>query len=262
MTTTAQETRLHKTFVSCRLGRTDLRRLTEIATDGIEASGVKVSTKHNNVSFEAADIDVLIDEVQGSRGYDDRVPWEQYEVSGKVWEGPSLGFLRSLTLSVRSDEVRMHIAGADHIWVHGQAARIQLFLANRNGRERERPFQRDRQRSAQFAVSIALLAWFYIFSASQIYLRSKPNGENAEFWSDAALYSAIPALATLTWSLVLRLVERTSKKGKVNFTEDVPIGSIWQRMDWQTRILALTLVVAGIAAIGTLASAGADVFKS
>ncbi|NML50548.1 hypothetical protein HHL19_12845 [Streptomyces sp. R302] len=235
--------------------------MTEIATDGIEASGVKVSTRHNNVSFEAPDIDALVSDVQGSRGYDDRVPWEKYEVAGKVWESPSQGFLRHLSLSVTADEVRMHISGADHIWVHGQAARIQLFLANRYGRERELPFQRDRQKAAQSAVTLALFIWFYVFGVSQVYLSSKPNGENAEFWADAALYSAIPALATLTWSLILRLTDKASKKGKVNFTEDVPVGSIWQRMDWQTRILAMTLIIAGIAAIGTLVSAGADVFK-
>lgn len=93
-------------------------------------------------------------------------------------------------------------------------------------------------------------------------------GEGDPVWSrmsDAFLtisyWLLIPLLILQTAKFLVRIVRKSSSKGRIDFTRDVPTGSVWQRMDWQTRILFLTLIVATVAAIGTLVSAGADVMK-
>lgn len=220
---------------------------------------MKISTTHNNVSFEAEEIDALIDQVQSSRGYDDRVPWKSLTVKGRKLTGRSPVFERYIRLEVH-DDIRITVSGSDHIWVHGQLARIQLFLANRNGQEQERLFPPSKPK-VEFVAGLCLLLWFYVFAAASISGRADPSSESAKLWRDASLWVLIPVVITQTWSFLFKLTKKAAAKGKISFTSDVATGSIWQRMDWQTRILFITLIVAALAAVGTLVSAGADVLK-
>ncbi|MGW1760990.1 hypothetical protein [Streptomyces mirabilis] len=252
MTVTPQRVSLSEAFTSCRLGRADLKRVTEIATDGLNAAGVEVSTEHNNVSYEAGNIDDLIDSVRASLNYDDRVPWTSFAIHGSDGHFPSdLSANRYVSIVVTKDSVRLLFAGADHIWVHGQLARTQLFLVNRNGKK-ESGLRTALLERFSVVEAFSTVAWLVILP---VLLQCK---------SVTLLYLAVSLFPFLVvwhfFRLFVKVAERSTARGRISFTEDVPSGNIWQRMDLPNKILFLTLVVGAVAAVGTVVSAGVDLF--
>ncbi|MEU8989980.1 hypothetical protein AB0C98_26715 [Streptomyces sp. NPDC048558] len=247
MTAAPQQAIERGTLYSCRLGRSDLNRLTEIATLGVDPGCIEVVTIHDNVRFTAARLDDLISTVEGSSQYDDRVPWAVYAVQA---EDSASG--RSLYVEVNDEEVEVQFSGVDRIWVAGQFARLVLFLERRNGSLDQKAGKRD----AKLALSttLSLLFWLGLYA---LYGAFPDNKYLAGL--NTAIFVIFMALQLA--SVARYIVRHNVARGRIDFTRDLPNGSLWSRMDNPTRILALTLVATSFAAVAAGVSAIVDVIK-
>ncbi|MGX1303311.1 hypothetical protein RKD35_004799 [Streptomyces albogriseolus] len=252
MTATPERVHLLRTFKSCRLGRADLRRLTEISTDGLNAADVTVSTDHNDILHSASNIDDLINAVQTSRGYDDRVPWDSFTIEGRGGSTVSADY-RSVQVMVRRRYSHVSFSGNDHIWAHGQLARVQLFLANRNGKtDSVSSFRSVLWSASSFAAVVTTGPWFALVAVT-LAARS-----NFLFNLAAAMFPFL--LIAHCVNLLTKVANGPLARGKIRFTEDMPSGNLWQRMDLPNKIAFITLLFGGMAAIAATVSAGADIF--
>ncbi|WP_223733061.1 hypothetical protein [Streptomyces purpurogeneiscleroticus] len=237
----APATTLKNTYKNCRLGRSDLTELFARATGHIPSTHVTVTTEHNNTRWTADSLSDLINSVTSASSYDSHVPWDNLQFRAEV-PGGELEVLIDIT----PKWLHVRVEGTNDILVHGQQARIELFLRNRGASEAQEP---HRQRTAVLTtVAVCAVSVLVVWG-------SLPQGPLVDP-RVATIVVFGCSLAALTLTLPPLFF---SRRAKLDVLQDIPRGSTWRRLTPMERATVIGLYVTALGVVGTVASGVVDV---
>ncbi|WP_159053518.1 hypothetical protein [Streptomyces regalis] len=221
----APTTTLSGFYKSCRLGHSDLLELFSIATGPIPTGYVNVTTEHNSTRRVAHSLTDLINDVTTAPGYDSHAPWNNLQ-----FEATDPNGALEVHIGIVPAGIHVKVTGENEILVHGQHARIELFLRKRGGQEHNRP------RTFEFMLGITTAA---------------------VFWSLTPGAAPIATIMALTF-----MVSLYSRRAKLKIREDIPQGSTWSRFTPIEKVTVVGIYVTALGVVGTLASGATDVLDA
>ncbi|MEY2226868.1 hypothetical protein [Streptomyces sp. BF23-19] len=264
MTTHSSAVTLKHAYYRCRLGRRQLDALFVTASAGFGESGIEYSTERNSRTFRAPTLIDLVDAVRSAPLPGDPDKWDNLAFVAKDSSGKC-----AVTLQLDQEQVEVSIIGSDPTWVYGADAQIRIFLedgAVGGGSAR----RSDARRKSQSAALGALFWVFWLLYAVAWYPGSKvgaPPGATGDEWVNKPLpTSSLAVLAAIGLYFALKALQFWARDragaGRLAVTGEVPDGRWWKTLTTTEQLTAIGVLVAILAALGTLISAGADVFKN
>ncbi len=176
MSVPTQQTEVRAVYLGCRLGKSELNRLFSLAPEGIPIAAISVSTQRDGTRYSAVTLDDLVDHVRNSNASGNLDKWDNLALEAAGSSGD-----RKVSINIDTIRVETQVSGADATWVHGQAARIQLFLKGAGGRdERELSGAREMRRTGKILL-LSMPAFVVLFLALFITgLPDEPEPSNPE----------------------------------------------------------------------------------
>ncbi|MDT0413704.1 MULTISPECIES: hypothetical protein [Streptomyces] len=250
-----QQTELFNTFFHYLLGEGEIATLFDIASEGIPAADISVSTLIDSIRFSEESFTDLKSAVQGSTLANRNKPWPNVELeAGAV----ASGHLVKITLN--SDLAHINVARADTNWVHGRTARLSEYLESHAG---SKALRKDEPKIILlFLVMFLVIAGFWIFKTQdadtvrECLARAKKSEEAKPFfnWSMAIMLGGGLIAVLFMW------LRYRDSKTQLRTNGVVTAGSWWSRASTGDRISAIGVPIAEIAAIATVMSALSDTF--
>ncbi|MFF7230125.1 MULTISPECIES: hypothetical protein [unclassified Streptomyces] len=225
-------------YTHCQLGRSDLVSLFGLAAGHISAEHAMVTTMHNSTRWTAHSLPDLINDVTSNVGYDSRVPWDNVQF---LATDPS-GELQ-VEMTVGPQDVIVRVSGTNNILVHGQQARIELFLRNRGA---SHTMPKDEPSAGHLIVSASAT------TAMLMALVPVPRGS---IW---------PILLIGCWMAVSVVTSATlaySRRTRLKVLEDIPTGTAWNRFTPIEKFTVVGIYASVLAMTGTIATAINNIFK-
>ncbi|GLW17260.1 hypothetical protein Stsp01_40030 [Streptomyces sp. NBRC 13847] len=241
--TGAPATTLKNTYIRCRLGRSDLIELFSRATGHVPPEQVTVTTEHNSTRWNARSLPDLISDVTSAPGYDSHVPWDNLQFKA----GDSNGELEVL-ITIQPKTVQVKVTGTNDILVHGQQARIELFLRNRGGAGGG-----PRPAKSEITTSLLLAAAGLVAATTSMFTDHGGASDPAPAWT-VILMSILGVALLLTFGVYMY-----SQRAKLKILEVLPQGSTWSRFTAMEKVTVAGLYVTILGVVGTLASGVSDV---
>jgi hypothetical protein len=256
MSTATQQTEVRTVFLRCRLGKSELNRLFSLAPEGIPAASVVVSTQRDNTRYADATLTNLVDHVRNSNAAGNLDVWTNLTLEAADGAGD-----RRITVVIDTERTEVQVSGRDATWVHGQAARIELFLDGTGGETKsESPSGKFRARSlplniASLLLGIAIAAGISAVAPGVIEFASPKNTLKVLL---GATIGTVPFfLAILALLAVLNRIDRAVLMP----TMDIPHGSWWGRASNADKIALGSLVIATLSFFVALFTLGKDLMK-
>ncbi|MEU0190129.1 hypothetical protein ABZ250_09770 [Streptomyces afghaniensis] len=264
MTTQPPAITLKHAYHRCRLGRRQLDGLFAIASSGFSADAVEFSTERHNRTFCAATLDHLVTAVSsaplpGDPNHWDNLTFTAKEVSGKC----------AVRVELAPEVVEVAVTGTEPTWVYGADAQIRLFLEDEaiggttSSRSEERRKMRSEASMAFFLTGLVVYAVVW-FPGSR--MSSAPPGATGPEWENKPV--PLPGLIFLAalalyaaGNAVRHWARDRAGRGYLAVTGELPSGSWWKTLSTAEQLSAVSVLIAVLAALGTIVSAGADVFK-
>lgn len=267
MTTHSSAITLTPKYYRCRLGRRQIDNLFETASAGLNPGSVEVSTERDNRTFTAATLDDLVHAVREAPLPSDPDQWANLAFTAKDAADKC-----AVTMHLAPDHVDVSVSGSDPTWVYGADAQIRLFLENEavGGSSKPRSEAHRKMRSASaggFLWTFVLVYAVVWFPGSTAGAPPGAKGEALDMYVNKPLAPAsLSILAVIALYFAIRAIQHWARdrvlKGRLEVTSELPGGGWWRTLSTTEQLTAAGVLVAMLAALGTLISAGADVFKS
>lgn len=243
MSPTIQQTEVRLVFHGCRLGRSELNRLFNLAPEGIPAGYIAVSTQRDDTRYTADDLAALIDALHAANAPGDLHSWDNLmQVAGDA-EGD-----RKISVDIERGRVVVQISGRDATWAYGQSARIQLLLAAAGGKH---PAVKLSHRIDQLSgTTLLLLIAFFACLFAGIYVADPKSLFNLTVESDKVpqLLGALGGMAVwAVFAIIASAIVGRASMPLLLPTAEVPRGSWWNRASNADRIALVGLAVATLA---------------
>ncbi|MDH6711312.1 hypothetical protein P3T27_008070 [Kitasatospora sp. MAA19] len=246
---TPPPTTLPGEYYRSRLGRRELDGLFATASEGFQPPEIVVSHERHHRTFSAPTLNDLVAMVQAAP-----LPGDPDEWDNLTYEATDPAGKRSITIRLTAERVDTHVTGSDTTLVYGSDSKIRIYLEHKRIGAIDSPMSPARKQMRKSLVGVAtfgVLLWY------------------GYFWYTPAPGAAPPPLTILglltTVFFVLALKEwlqDRSARGCLEPTRQLPTGSLWSRLPTMEKLTAIAALVAAVAAVGTLISAGTDLFKS
>ncbi|MFI9628439.1 hypothetical protein [Streptomyces sp. NPDC052042] len=214
-------TKLDNVYGFYRMGKGDLATLFAKAAGAPQVSHVTVSTVHDRTTRAAGSLPELINNVTSMASYDRHIPWDNLKFEGKAPHGE---------LQIKIDigpRITVEVEGTNEALVHGQMARIELFLLSRGAKKEGRPH------TIQLLLGMLTAAF-------------------ASHPAPLAPYCAAFMAVTFFVSLY-------NGRRKLMILEDIPMGTAWIRFTSVEKATVAGAYIAALAAVGAVASGVTDV---
>ncbi|QKZ18808.1 hypothetical protein [Streptomyces chartreusis] len=264
MTTQPPAITLKHTYYRCRLGRRQLDGLFATASAGFSTDAVEISTERHNRIFRAPALDHLVAAVRSAPLPGDPDQWSNLTFTAQEASGKC-----AVSVQLMPEHVEVTVTGLDPTWVYGADAQIRLFLEDEavGGSSKSRSEAHRKMRSA---MGGAFLWTFMIVYAVVWYPGSRvgapPGATGAEWVNKPLPLGSLLVLAMVALYFAVRTVQHWARdragRGRLAVTGELPAGTWWKRLSTAEQLSAVGLLVTALATLGTLVSAGADVFKS
>ncbi|MET7906174.1 hypothetical protein ABZS86_33830 [Streptomyces sp. NPDC005355] len=175
----------------------------------------------------------------------------------------------AVTAQLTPERAEVIVTGSDPTWVYGADAQIRIFLEDDAVGGSSKP-RSEANRKMRSAVGGVVLWTFMIVYAVVWYPGSHagaPPGATGSEWANKPLSpGSLSVLAVIALYFAVRAVQQWARdragKGRLAVTGELPAGSWWKTLSTSEQLSAVGLLVAVLATLGTLVSAGADVFKN
>ncbi|MFI2782595.1 hypothetical protein [Streptomyces sp. ALB3] len=255
-----QHDEVRKVYITCRLGKGELERLFNLAPEGIPAASVSVSTQRDSTRYSAAKLSDLIDHVRNSNTTGNLNNWENLALEAADGTGD-----RKVSVAIDTERVEIQVSGQDATWVHGQAARIELFLKASGGKPRrdsEEKARRIRLALLGYALAIPYMAAMLIslMVVDPQALKSRESRGGGESWQ--GLFAILGSSATMifVYWCGFKLFNRANR-ALLKPTGEIPHGSWWSRSTSADKIALGSLVVAVLSAGVAVVTLGKELAK-
>ncbi|MFE7580760.1 hypothetical protein ACFU5Y_04230 [Streptomyces gardneri] len=256
MSVATQQTEVRAVYTTCRLGKSELNRLFSLAPEGIPAASVQVSTQRDSTRYSAGMLTDLVDHVRNSNASGNLDKWDNLAFEADDGTGD-----RRVTVGIDSERTEVQVSGRDATWVHGQAARIELFLDGTGG-EVVRADKGRRLKTRIISLNVAILLNSFAM-ATGISVLASDLVENVTFGNmmTLALGATVGAVPLLLALLAIVGVMKRVDRAVLKPTMDIPHGSWWSRASSADRIALGALAVATLSFFVALATLGKDLLK-
>jgi hypothetical protein len=244
MTTASQQTEVRLVFRHCRLGRSELDRIFNLAPEGISAANAIVSTQRDSTRYSAGNLSDLIDSLQQSNAPGNLDLWDNLSLNAADTAGD-----RRVSIDMDGQQVVIQVSGRDATWVHGQAARLELLLEGAGGRKQDHAHSMKVDKNAMVAcllgltMTIAMAAGGYIASPKTFMDQFSGNG------MDRQVGGGVGALCWGVLALIGYWIVRRANRALLLPTGEAPHGSWWNRATSADRIALGGLVVATLGVV-------------
>ncbi|KOG13973.1 MULTISPECIES: hypothetical protein [Streptomyces] len=257
MSAPTQHDEARAVYHRCRLGKSELNRLFNLAPEGIAAAAVTISTQRNSTRYTANTLTDLVDHVRNSNAGGNLEKWENLSLEAADTAGD-----RKITISCDTERTEFQASGNDATWVHGQAARLERFLTDAGGeKKQEDGYKFLRKQGPWMALfAIALYASMDLSGrtlAPEVMKSTKSAAEQLKM-TMALLVGAAPI--ALAWVLGHWIVRRANR-ALLQPTTDIPQGSWWSRATNADKIALAALGVGILSFFVALATLGKDLMK-
>ncbi|MEU7431223.1 hypothetical protein AB0B07_10270 [Streptomyces sioyaensis] len=255
MTSMTQQTEVRHVFHGCRLGRSELDRLLNLAPEGIPAASASVSTQRDSTRYSAGTLADLVDSLHDANASGHLGTWNNL-----MQHAGDPGGDRKVTISIELERVVVQVSGRDATWVYGQAARLQLLLEAAGGRKPR----------GGFVQSLDSIKWSHLFAGLSFLVCMVAGGYVMDpdqaiamlsFKGDRLYQSLGQVAGGAVWgvfaALALTIINRANR-AILRPTSDVPSGSWWHRASHADRIALGGLIVATLALLIAAATLGKD----
>jgi hypothetical protein len=264
MSTPSSHVNLSGKYYGCRLGRTQLDRIVDIASDGLPPDALKFSTRRGTYHFEADTLTDLVAAVQASPDSGATDQWTNLAIETADPQAP-----QRVAVLIDTDRTEVQLISSNSTWAHGQQARLERFLKEQAGAHDERRSPTEKKlRGALWGAMLWLGILLYaIFEAPDYQEEVTIAGGKkvlTEPTGQVPTLSLVFLLFLFLWCVAgafRQFVRLRASRPALVVTADLPTGNTWQRLSMAEKLAALGLAVAVLAMTGTLASAAADVFK-
>ncbi|MGW9374063.1 hypothetical protein ACWGVR_29115 [Streptomyces xanthophaeus] len=252
MTTPPPAITLTLTYYKCRFGRRELDALFATAAQGFAPDELSFSHERHSRTFTANCLDDLIAAVCAAP-----LPGDPDEWTNLTFKATDPTGRRTVTLSLRRGSVDCEVTGTDATLVYGADAQIRLFIEDVSiGGV---PPIETSSIKKQFAWACALT--FFVGNS---------------LWTTLMVSALTPGMQVHDYAVIIlgallcliflgatgRLaIQRRADRPVLEVVHELPTGTSWQRLQPIEKLTAYAVAVAAIAAVGTLVSAGTDVFK-
>jgi hypothetical protein len=255
MTTMAstQQTELSSTLYHFRLGESEIASLLNIASEGIQASEISVSTLIDNIRFSEESLSDLKTAVQASNLPNRNRPWPTISL-----EAGSQTSARSVKITLNSALAYINVAGTSPNWVHGRTARLNEFLVAHGATPHSR--KDEPKIIGLFLLMFVTIGYFWIFktqdpeTARECLARAAKSRENQGLfnWTMGILLGGGLIAVLFLW------LRYRASRIFLDATGIAPVGSWWSRLSSGDRIAAIGVPIAAIGMIATLMSGISD----
>ncbi|WP_097977895.1 hypothetical protein [Streptomyces sp. gb14] len=247
---------LNSRLFRCRLGAQELAALFTVASQGFQPGEIEFSHERHNRTFTARTLADLISAVQAAP-----LPGDPDRYDNLAFTATDPAGRRTVAMRLTPQAVATRITGTDATLVYGTDSQIRLFLTDEaiggqaSSNARAKGFF---ERQVASNMGLLLLSTLVVGTAIK-------NADDSQQVLDAA---RTPATAMM-WIFVAvniclfghdAVVARVTR-GVLAPTRTLPSGNFWERLNSGERIAYAGVLVAILAATGTLISAGADVLK-
>lgn len=258
MAARTQNDEVRNVYVTCRLGKSELNRLFSLAPEGIAAASVSISTQRDSTRYSAGTLPDLVDHVLNSNASGNLDVWENLTLEAADNTGD-----RKISINIDTERVEVQVSGLDATWVHGQAARIELFLKGTGGEKKNNEeVVKDLRKALPAALVGALCLYGSMELGGQVLapqaMKSTKSTEDQIAMILGMLAGAAPLiLAVIAASWIARRANRAVLKP----TLEVPHGSWWSRASSADKIALSALIVATLSFFVALATLGKDLLR-
>ncbi|MFJ7341912.1 hypothetical protein ACIQU3_16665 [Streptomyces sp. NPDC101110] len=255
-----------KRYYGCRFGQAQLRNLAAMVGEDMAPGSVSFRTNFGTYHFQADTLAALVAEVEASPDVGTNKPWDNLTITA---QGPAPGSECSITID--PDRTAVEVKTDTHnTWARGLEARIgELLTDQAAGRhDQTRSPAAKRLRSSLAGVGLwAFVLWYsvtvYPTAQEEVVLA---NGKHALTQAGGQLptSSLVVLGALLLWCIgnaVRHFVGVRATRPTLVVASDLPSGPAWQRLSFADKVATVAAVLTGLAMVGTVVSAAADVFK-
>ncbi|MFE3676111.1 hypothetical protein [Streptomyces griseus] len=240
----------------CRLGAQELAALFTVASQGFQPGEIEFSHERHSRTFTARTLADLISDVQAAP-----LPGNPDQYDNLTFTATDPAGRRTVVMKLTPQAVATRITGIDATLVYGTDSQLRIFLTDEAiGGQKSRTARAKGFFERQIATNMGLL----LVSAVVVGTAVK-DVDNSEQVLDSI---RTPATAMMWVFLAVNIclfghdaVVARVTRGVLAPTRTLPSGNFWDRLNSGERIAYAGVLVAILAATGTLISAGADVLK-
>jgi hypothetical protein len=254
MVAPTQHDEVRKVYVTCRLGKSELNRLFDLAPEGIPAASVSISTQRDSTRYSAGTLADLVDHVRNSNASGNLNAWDNLTLEAADNSGD-----RRIGISIDTERVEVQVSGRDATWVHGQAARLELFLKGAGGRLKREPETKKRAKELLRATLLSLPATAAVISATEIATPDDIKQPQLPLQANIAPYVAMAIMLSVYWA-GWKIINRANR-ALLMPTVEVPHGSWWSRASSADKIALGSLGIATLSLVVAAATLGKDLMK-
>ncbi|MEU6299244.1 hypothetical protein [Streptomyces erythrochromogenes] len=235
----------------CRLGSQQLDALFSVAGQGFQPGEIEFSHERNSRTFTAPTLADLIAAVRaaplpGDPDHYDNLKFTATDPAGR----------RTVTMELTPKAVATRVTGTDATLVYGADSQIRIFLTDRSigGAAGRTELSTGRSWLVVLATGVLtpLMAALLFINPGHVFFDKGSDGLRM-----LVVGAFLPLVLEMWWWLAKSWTDR----GVLTPTRILSTGSRWARLSTGERIAASGVLVALLAAIGTLISAGADILK-
>ncbi|MCX5367660.1 hypothetical protein OG613_31910 [Streptomyces sp. NBC_00015] len=252
-----QHDEVRKVYVRCRLGKSELNRLFSLACEGIPAVSISVSTQRDSTRYSAATLIDLIDHIRNSNASGNLDTWDNLSLEAADTTGS-----RKVNIKIDTERVEVQISGLDATWVHGQTARIELFLKGAGGQKKDQDVAKGMRKRLPVATVVAILPTAAMmvggYALAPQAMKSTKSTQDQIAGAVGMLAGLLPLF--LAGSIGYWIVLRTNR-AVLKPTMEVPHGSWWSRASSADKIALAGLMVATLSFFVALAALGKDLIN-
>ncbi|MEU8750771.1 hypothetical protein AB0C88_09825 [Streptomyces chartreusis] len=254
MVVPTEQTEVRSVYVTCRLGKSELSRLFNLASEGIPAASTTISTQRDSTRYSAGTLTDLIDHISSSNASGNLDVWDNLALEADDTTGN-----RKITINIDTERVEVQVSGQDATWVHGQAARAELLLKGAGGSNKGTLDEEQATQKRVMLFTLALMPLLIGGGAAGAYA-FKPEGDvSDEERFTSLIIGTLVGIAPVFLVLfaILAFLIRTNR-ARLTPTEEVPHGSWWSRSSNADKIALSALIVASLSFVVALATLGKD----
>ncbi|MEU1575428.1 hypothetical protein ABZ519_30575 [Streptomyces collinus] len=251
-----QNDEVRRVYIRCRLGKGELNRLFSLTSEGIDAASTSVSTQRDSTRYSAGTLNDLIEHVRNSNASGNLDVWDNLMLEAANNTGD-----RKVSINIDNERVEVQLSGIDATWVHGQAARIELFLKGAGGQKKNEVTSKKLRKEIPLALlglipPGAMLLGIYAVAPQTMKSTQSAEDKNAQLLGMfAGLIPAVLLLGIGFW------IVRRANRAILAPTSEIPHGSWWFRASSADKIALGGLITATLSFFVALAALGSDLLK-
>ncbi|MER7372205.1 hypothetical protein [Streptomyces lanatus] len=257
MASPTQHDEVRKVYITCRLGKGELNRLFNLAPEGTPVASVSISTQRASTRYSAGTLSGLVDHVRNSNATGNLDDWDNLALEAADSAGD-----RKVAIAIDAERVEVQVSGRDATWVHGQAARIELFLKAAGGRPRRD--REDRTKRLKTTLLLYLITIPYIAGmlvtlkiVEPQSFKPNPSSSGGDSWQGTVAILAYSVTMAVVYWIGFKLFNRANR-AVLKPTVEIPHGSWWSRSSSADKIALGSLVVAVLSVVVAAVTLGKD----